>query len=119
MELVKVRTCRGGYVHVAKHELEGTRTLLRLFKANGERVSREFSSIHRGNLDPTGEVTRQNQRGASILGADWTGYGSPAQVKREITRLKQKISDYEIKEVDGVWIGIFRGDAFQETGAGA
>lgn len=119
MELVKIRTCRGGYVHVAKHELEGTRTLLRLYKANGERVNREFSCIHRGNLDPTGEVTRRNQHGAQIFGADWTGYDSPAKVKREIARRKQNIADYEIKEVDGIWIGLFRGDALQETGAGA
>jgi hypothetical protein len=105
VELKKIRTIRGGYVFVACHELESTRTLLRLYNRNGERVRGENACIHRGNLDPNGSSTAEINKGLSILGRDFDGYARSGDVKREIKRLKQNLDDYNVIQYCGRWIG--------------
>ena len=110
MDIIKIRTCYGGYVHVSKKELDSSRTLLRLYNSKGERVQGENTVIHRGNLDPDGSVTANNNRGTNIFGKGFDGYADAASVKREIRRLKQNPADYQVKKANGRWIGVFAGE---------
>ncbi|NHR04458.1 hypothetical protein HA052_04535 [Chromobacterium haemolyticum] len=105
--LTKIRTTRGGFVFVDKRELDVEhRIQLRLYNKCGARVRGEFTSIHRENLDPDGTKTAILNQGTSILGPNLCGYAKKAYVKREISRLKQDLADYEITQIDGQWFGL-------------
>lgn len=106
IELKKIRTIRGGYVFVDRREMESTRTLLRLYNRNGERIHGEGTCIHRENLDPDGSRTAEINRGLSILGRNFDGYARAGDVKREIKRRQQKLEDYNIIQFGGRWIGV-------------
>jgi hypothetical protein len=105
IELLKIRTIRGGYVYVDRHELESERVLLRMYNKHGLRIQGDFTSIHRDNLDPDGSKTAEINKGISILGSALNGYACATAVRREIARLKQNPDDYDVYCYKGRWFG--------------
>jgi hypothetical protein len=109
VDVCKVRTVYGGYVHVLAYELDrGGRhgsSLLRLYSKHGLPLEAEHVHIHYDNIDPSGRKSAANNRGMSILGRKWQGYEEPAGVRREIRRLHLDPADYDIVAVGSRWIG--------------
>lgn len=110
VEIIKVRTIRGGHVFVDRRELDSNRQQLRLYNREGELIQAEFRTIHRENLDPDGSRTAAFNKGLAILGRNFFGYERAGDVRREIKRLKQNLDDYQIIQFRGRWIGHLKSD---------
>jgi len=107
-EITKVRTIRGGYVHVAVSALASDCTLLRRFTADGSPVTGAVVHIHRGNIDGGGTAIAAINKGHSMYGRDMTGYATEAAAKAAVTRAKQSLADYILKQVGARWCAIHK-----------
>jgi len=103
---VKVRDTRGDTYYVMQSDIDnGNRTILPIYKKDGSKSNLKVPALHRDNIKTDDEIKANYDTYIWPLdGQDGKGYTSEASTIREINKIGQKVSDYDIVEDNGRFV---------------
>lgn len=105
--IVTVKDAYGDTHRVRKSDLDGSKPMLRRYKANGDPVD-DGIPLNRGNIDADGSKVTATYADQNIIGSK-TGdkpLKNKASIRKAIEDRGQNVDEFEIREVKGGFLGV-------------
>ncbi|MFG6661162.1 PLxRFG domain-containing protein [Sulfitobacter sp. 915] len=106
-EIVTVKDAYGDTHRVRKSDLDGSKPMLRRYKANGDPVD-DGIPLNRANIDTDGSKVTATYADQNIIGSK-TGdkpLKNKASIRKAIKDRGQNVDEFEIRQVEGGFLGV-------------